>query len=537
MNTADALISAATVHTLDPATRGDTIAVRDGRILGVGTRAELEALRGPGTREVDYGAAVITPGLNDSHTHVVFGLEMTRGSDLTDLPMREVRQRLLAAAQDAAPDAWVQGWGLDPNLFTGIGFGGRVFDEITGSVPMFLRMRDGHSAIVNTAALDAAGITGRETFADESRVDVDVDGRPTGYLVELAAIDLVVRALPGESGAERRDRFRDVLRGMAARGIASTHVMDFADDSRALVEALEQDGDLPVRLRFSPMVLGGASMDELASVAALQGVGGRRWGVHGVKFFIDGTIDNGSAWLERPDAYGQGTTSVWSDPTAYAAALGYFVERGIPTATHAIGDRGVAYVLDALEAMGEARRRTAHRIEHIETIPDDLVTRFHALGVAASMQPIHGTHHTRADRTDNWSVRLGTERAARGWRCRDIRNAGGILALGSDWPITPYDPLAMMADSILRRPALRPDVDPVQPEQALTALMALEGYTSHAAAAAGLTDVTGTISAGKRADLTVFAEDPLIARPEDLVHIPVIGTVLDGRAVAAFPQA
>ncbi|HKT55251.1 MAG TPA: amidohydrolase family protein, partial [Microbacterium sp.] len=308
----------------------------------------------------------------------------------------------------------------------------------------------------------------------------------------------------------------------------STHVMDFADDSRALVEALESDGDLPVRLRFSPMVLGGASAADLAAVAALQRTGGRRWGVHGVKFFIDGTIDNGSAWLEHPDVYGQGTTSVWSDPAAYADALGYFVERGIPTATHAIGDRGVHYVLDALEATGAARLLAAHRIEHIETIPDELVARFRALGVAASMQPIHGTHHTRADRTDNWSVRLGPERAARGWRCRDIRDAGGILALGSDWPITPYDPRAMMADAILRRPALRPDVAPVQPEQALTALMALEGYTSHAAAAAGLSDVTGTITPGKRADLTVFAADPLATPPEDLAHVPVLDTVLDG---------
>lgn len=244
---------------------------------------------------------------------------------------------------------------------------------------------------------------------------------------------------------------------------------------------------------------------------------------------IDGTIDNGSAWLAEPDAYGQGTAPVWSDPAEYAAALRFFAERGVPTATHAIGDQGVRFVLDALEGLGDAVRcRAAHRIEHIETIPDELVPRFAELGVAASMQPVHGTHHTRADRSDNWSVRLGPERAARGWRCRDLREAGAVLALGSDWPITPYDPRAMMADAILRRPVERPDQAPVQPEQALTPLQALEGYTSHAALAAGLQDVAGTITVGKRADFTVWAQDPLSVDAEELAATPIVATLLDG---------
>jgi predicted amidohydrolase YtcJ len=304
--------------------------------------------------------------------------------------------------------------------------------------------------------------------------------------------------------------------------------MDFVDGSADLLTLLEADGELPLRLRFSPMANAGASLAELEDIAALQGTGGRRWVVEGVKFFIDGTIDNGSAWLEHPDVYGQNTESVWTEPADFQKALRFFVERGIPTATHAIGDQGVRYVLEALESAGEARHLAAHRIEHIETIPDELVARFAELGVAASMQPIHGTHHTRADRSDNWSVRLGEERSARGWRCRDLREAGVTVALGSDWPITPYDPRAMMADSILRRPVERPGTAPVQPEQALTALMALEGYTTHAAAAAGLSAVTGSITPGKRADFTVFARDPLTVDPEELARTAVVATLLDG---------
>ncbi|MEV7607707.1 amidohydrolase [Paenarthrobacter sp. NPDC089322] len=530
MTFADTIVLAGTIHTLDPhKPHATALAIKAGRIAAVGDYTEVQPLQGTGTKILDYADATIVPGLNDSHTHVVFGLDLVRGLQLTDLgPLEKVKRLIGEAAKDSG--TWVLGWGLDPNLFTDTGFNGRLFDDVTAGVPMFLRMRDGHSAIVNSAALAAAGITGPVDFPDESLVDVD-DGAPTGYLVEFSAMDLVTKVLPQEGFEVRAQRLGELLHGMAAVGITSTHVMDYVEGSGELAAHLEEKRDLPLRLRFSPMVNAGASMSELEEVAALQGTGGRRWRVEGVKFFIDGTIDNGSAWLEKPDVYGENTESVWTDPDDFKKALRFFVERGIPTATHAIGDQGVRYVLDALETAGDARKLAAHRIEHIETIPDDLVERFAELGVAASMQPVHGTHHTRADRTDNWSVRLGEERASRGWRCRDLRDAGVTVALGSDWPITPFDPRAMMADSILRRPVERPDVAPVQPEQALTSLMALQGYTSHAAAAAGLTSVTGTISAGKWADLTVFGADPLLVTPEELARTSVLATIVDGVVV------
>ena len=243
---ADALYLAATVHTMDPAIDGDgivdAVAVAGGRILAVGSRDELASLGGPETRIVDFGDATITPGLNDSHTHVVHGLDIVRGVDLTDLDADTVRRLIGGAAAEARPGDWVFGWGLDPNLFTETGFDGRLFDAVTGSVPLFLRMRDAHSAVINTAAIQAAGITGREEFPDESWIGVDDEGTPTGYLLELGAIELVGRALPPETGAERRERLRAVLQGMADAGIASTHVMDFVDGARELVEEIEEHG-------------------------------------------------------------------------------------------------------------------------------------------------------------------------------------------------------------------------------------------------------------------------------------------------------
>ncbi|TDP90855.1 hypothetical protein EDF62_2509 [Leucobacter luti] len=506
------------------------VALAGDRVLAVGTVESLGEVAGPDTQIETHPGATIVPGLVDGHTHIVFGLELTRGEQLTDLSLAAAQDRMARAAAAAAPGEWVFGWGVDPNIFTDTGFTGRIFDEATGDRPMFLRMRDAHSAVINSAAISLVGLTGAETFPDESAVGVAADGTPTGYLLELAAMDLVLAQVPAEPIEVRAERLTAVLTGMAASGLTGTHVMDFHPGSREVLELLEERGELPVRLRFSPMVPPGADEAVLAEFAALQGLHGRRWRVEGVKFMIDGTVDNGSAWLAAPDCYGEGLRSIWTDTEAYRHALRYFAERGIATATHAIGDRGVAFVLDAIESLGATAQLAAHRIEHIETIPDDTVPRFAALGVAASMQPIHGTRHTRADRSDNWSIRLGDERAGHGWRCKDLRDSGAVLALGSDWPVTPFDPREMMAETILRFPLAQPELAPVQPEQALSAREALEGYTVHAARAIGAAD-EGTITPGARAALTVFAGDPLALTPQELATVGVVATYVDGRPV------
>jgi predicted amidohydrolase YtcJ len=172
-----------------------------------------------------------------------------------------------------------------------------------------------------------------------------------------------------------------------------------------------------------------------------------------------------------------------------------------------------------------------HRIEHIETIPTELVGRFRAIDVTASMQPTHCTLYTSADQSDNWSERLGPERARRAFRCRDLADAGARLALGSDRPVAPFDPRGVIADAQLRRPHGLGDMDPVQPDQALTAGQALRGYTTAAAEAAGLGDVSGRIRVGYRADLSAFGLDPLTAAPDEFAQAPVPLTVVDGTVV------
>ena len=530
---ADLVVLADTVHTLDPARpRAQAVAVADGLVAAVGGREEARGWCGTGTRVVDLGAATLVPGLVDGHQHPVMGLDMTAGVDLSAVrTVDDLVDRLRAAAIGLERGEWLLGWGLDPNTFAG----GPVTSEplvraVGPDVPVFLHLFDAHSALVSPCALRIAGVEGPRAFASGASVVLDGDGRPTGHLLEKEAVDLVSAHLPAEPPAQRRARLRALLEQMAAGGLTAANAMDFEGDSHELVRALEEDGELPLRLRFAPFVVPGAGRDALDLVVEQQRLRGRRWQVEGAKFMIDGTVDGGTAWLEEADTHGESTAPFWPDPQEYTRAVQHLAANGVPTVTHAIGDAGIRHVLRTLAG---APRLTAvpHRVEHLETMPSDLVPLFRRLDVTASMQPTHCTHYTKADHSDNWSQRLGPERAGRAFRTRDLREAGARLALGSDWPVAPHDPRAVMADARLRRTAGNPDEEPVLPAQALTAAMALEGFTTAAAAAAGLADRAGRVRVGHRADLTGLHLDPLRADPDEFAQAPVLLTVVDGEVV------
>ena len=312
---------------------------------------------------------------------------------------------------------------------------------------------------------------------------------------------------------------------MAATGLTGAHVMDAVGDVLELLRSVEDEHELPLRLRLAPWCMPGVDQDGLAELVALQREAGRNWLVGGVKFFMDGTVEGGTAWLEHPDCHGQGRDSFWLDPAAYTAAVHQLHAAGVRTATHAIGDAGVRHVLDTVAALAPDGRMR-HRVEHIETLPYEQAARFRQVGVIASMQPTHSAY-TRADHTDQWSLRLGAERAERAWICRTLRDAGAVLALGSDWPIAHHDAREILAYAQLRRHA-GTDTAPVAPDQALTPLMALEGFTTHAALAAGESETTGRIAPGLRADLTAFALDPLTTAPDELAGTDVPLTVSNG---------
>ncbi|NDZ83625.1 amidohydrolase [Streptomyces sp. SID10853] len=532
MDTSLILLSA---RLLDPVT-GDflpqtALAAAGGRITALGGNQEIRALADASATVIDLKGAVVTPGLVDGHIHPVSGAEMTHGLDLSRCTdVEQVREELAGAVRDLAPGGWLHGWGLDPNVFAGRPVATAPFDSVLDGVPALLQLFDAHSMLASRRALDLAGVDGPRTFGQATaEVVCDAAGRPTGLLLEDAACELVERTAPQPTRGERRERLAATLRAMAAAGLTGGHAMDANGDSLAFYAELDAAGQLPLRLRVAPWCQPGTGPDGVRALIGQQGAGGRLWRTDGVKIFMDGTIDNGTAWLERPDCHGESRHAFWPDPEEYTRLIGELHRAGVPTATHAIGDAAVRHVLDAVEKAQESGGRGArHRVEHIETVPDDTLRRFAGLGVIASMQPTHCCDFTRADHTDNWSRRLGEERAARAWRCRDLHDSGAVVVLGSDWPIAPYPPLEVMAGARHRRPTRDLARPPHGPEQALTALEALQGMTVNAAYAAGDEHEAGRIAIGHRADLTVLAADPLATAATELPQVPVLLTVLDG---------
>ncbi|MFD6655724.1 amidohydrolase [Streptomyces parvus] len=507
------------------------LAVSGGRTAALGGDREIRALADASTTVIDLKGAVVTPGLADGHLHPVSGAELTHGLDLsgcTDLA--GVREALAGEVRRLAPGAWLHAWGLDPNVFGDAPVESAALSPVLDGVPALLQLFDAHSMLASPRALELAGVDGPRTFDQAAEVVCDAAGRPTGLLLEDAAGELVERAAPRPTREESRDRLAAALRSMAAAGLTGGHAMDANGDSLALYAELDAAGDLPLRLRVAPWCQPGADADAVRELIGQQGTGGTLWRTAGVKLFMDGTIDNGTAWLERPDCHGESTHAFWPDPEVYTRVIGELHRAGVPTATHAIGDAAVRHALDSV-----AKARTAegpavrHRIEHIETVPDDTVARFAELGVVASMQPTHCCDFTRADHTDNWSRRLGEERASRAWRCRDLWDAGARVVLGSDWPIAPFPPLGVMAGARHRRPGRDLTQPPHGPGQALTALEALQGMTVNAAWAAGEEHEAGRLAVGCRADFTVFADSPLTTSAVELPDLPVLLTVVDGR--------
>ncbi|WP_164479166.1 amidohydrolase [Nakamurella antarctica] len=528
----DAIFLADKIHITAHGPTVNALAVRDGKVVRIGSREDAAQWESAAQTH-DFGAATMTPGLIDAHSHAVSAGANRRGVDLSRCRnLDEVRQALVDQPQDVDSE-WRLGWSLDPNLF-GSAPPSNGFLHGTDDRPTYVKMADGHSAIANSTALALAGVSGQEVFTSYSCVVLGSDGEPNGLLLEDEALELIRKHIPPLSAAQQVACLGALLLAMASTGLTTLSLLDLNLSSLDTLAALEVEGELPMRLRCSPVFDPGADTStELDRVTDLQTRSGRLWRVEGVKLVLDGTIDNGTAWLEHPDTCGDSTQSLWLDPEQFRVVVLELANRGIATATHAIGDAAIREVVSTIAAMTKAQRaRAPHRVEHIETMPDDLVEAFARSGAIASMQPTHSTLYVWPDHQDEWSRRLGPTRSrVNGFRFRDLQDAGVTVALGSDWPVAPYDPRGVIADAQLRRPHDRADTGQTFPRQALTAAMALEGYTTSAATALGWQDHIGSLEVGMDADVTVFDCDPLSEAAESFAASAVIATSIGGRLI------
>ena len=530
-SSADLALVGGRVRTLDPERPfAEALAIRDGTIVAVGSDAEVRAACDAATEVVDLAGAVAVPGLTDSHQHPFLGTADTAGAaDLTGLrTLPEVLDALRAQRARVENGGWVRGYALQYEAFAEVGIHGRVLQEALGDVPAYVTFMDFHTAVASPAALRLAGLDGPRSFTEAAEV-VCADGVPTGELREMGAMSLVTEAIPAASDQERLDSYPQTFARQHALGVTGVHVML---GSPALLDAcrqLEAEERLTMRLLMTLHQPPEVTDDEVEEQLRMRDAAGRRWRGGVAKFFIDGVVESGTAWLEEPDRNGGGTRPFWPDPARFAELVRRFAGAGFAISTHAIGDRAIRETLDAYRAAGAAPG-VMHRIEHVETAPDETIARFAREGVAASMQPIH-MESMQLDRQDPWSLTLGPERNARAFRTGDLLRSGALLALGSDWPVARYDPRLGMAWSRLRREPGRRGEPGYGADQVLDGLATLEGYTTAPARLAGLGDRLGRLREGYLADVTVLAADPVDTDADDLPDVPVVLTIVDGEIV------
>ena len=530
---AELAVLSAQVHTLQPGTPPATaVAVADGMIVAVGSDAEVREACDARTELVDGRGLTLVPGLTDAHIHALRGALRLVGADCSQADSPAAVHAVLRAERErvaADGGSWVRGHSLRYDALAGTEPHHELLTAALGDdVPAFVTFNDFHTALATPAALAVAGLQdGGAPLAGSAAVVVR-DGVPTGELREEEAMDLVRAVLPPLGAARSRQLVVDGLRRLNAMGLTGAHVMDGTLATHALLRELEAAGELCVRLVVPFQIDHDTSADELEELLGHRDARGALWRGGVLKFYADGVVETATAWLEEPDAHGRVTEPFWPDPARYAATVARGSAAGFQCATHAIGDRAVREVVDAYLATGAARERR-HRVEHLETMADADVERIAAAGVVASMQAIH-QQWGLPDGSDPWATALGPQRTARAFRMGDLVGAGATVALGSDWPVASADPRPGLAWARLRRPPGAPDIAPMQPEQRLTALQALEGYTTHAAHAVGEEAVAGRIAPGLRADLTAFAGDPL-GDADTLPDLPVALTVVAGRVV------
>ena len=511
------------VRTMDPQhPKATAVAIGDGKIVAVGTDAEVLAKAGPRTEKISLRGASVTPGLIDAHCHLYgLGVDLEAVS-VRALPSEAETVRVVAAAAAVRPATeWLLGRGWDQTRWPGQAFPTRAsIDAAISDRPVLLRRVDGHAIWVNSKALAAAGITKATLDPAGGKIIRDARGEPTGVLIDNA-VDLVDGKIPPASAEVRRRRILDAQKIALAAGITAVHEMGIDASTVAVYEQLAMENALGLRVYayFAGDASNPASLEFLRS---RKPGGSGRFDLRGVKFFADGALGSRGARLYAKylDDDQQG---LWvTDPQVLAAGVEIAVAHGWQVAIHAIGDAAVGTTLDAyLAALQKHPGDRRLRVEHTQVIAPDDIAKMITSKAIASMQPTHATSDMR------WAEdRIGPTRILGAYAWRTMLDNGIPLAAGSDFPVEEVAPILGIYSAVTRQDAGGKPEGGWYPKQKLTLDEAIAAFTRGAAYAEFREATHGTIEVGKPANLTVF--DRALVADRTLIETQVEMTIVDG---------
>lgn len=528
MRAADLVFLGATLEPITPRAgpAPDALAVTDGRISALGAGADVEALIGATTQVIRLDGETLLPGFQDAHIHPVQGELTAMQCDLSELNADQFDAAIRAYAGKHPDRAWIVGAGWSVTDFPGAAPRRAELDALVADRPAFLWSRDGHSAWVNSRALDVAGVSADTPDPAGGVIVRDPDGSPRGTLRE-GAISLVEEFVPPPTAEQHATALASVQRRLHALGITAwqdASVYDSGACARQLeaYRAAAQAGSLEARVvaaLFWDPRRGLEQVEGFLQQAASANVGRLRAGT--VKIWVDGVIEGLTAAMLDPylDAHGHATEDrgmALVPPGPLREAVIALDRAGLQVHLHAIGDAAVRSALDAIEAARAANGPSdlRHHIAHIQLIHPSDLPRFAALDASANMQPIWACHEPTMDqRTIPF---LGPERTGWQYPFASLLRQGARMAAGSDWPVTSANPLLEIEVGVTRVNQLTRSGDPFLPAERLSLDQALAAFTIGSAYVNHLDRETGSLEVGKLADLTLLDRNL-----RDLDRVPI----------------
>ncbi|WP_125098909.1 amidohydrolase [Leucobacter chromiireducens] len=505
----------------DSGTMADAILVSDGIIVAVGARRELRD-RAPYAAEVALPGRAVVAGFHDAHIHLGSVARSLVALDLRSCSsLAEAKDRLRSYLRAHPGSGWVVGGRYDSNRWASGVPTRHDLDAVCADRPIALASLDGHSAWLNTAGLRAAGIDRNTPDPVGGDIAREPDGREPAGVVRESISDEVRELSERGMDPDLPGLLKHAQDAVLAQGITHVTDLDEAATRRALLD-LRDDGALKIRVHKGiPM----ADLDTAIDAGWRTGGGDRWFTVGPVKLFSDGALGSHSAHMGEDFADAPGNAGIEVLRREELAALVKRANRaGIAVATHAIGDRANRLVLDAYAEHHELTKRMGlrNRVEHAQHIALADLSRFHSLGVIASLQPTHCTTDYALA-----AQRIGERRLAN-YAWRSLLDSGAALAFGSDAPIEPTSPMFGVHAAVTRQDRAGEPVEGFEPHERLSVPEALSAYSAGAAYAAGLEQRVGRIAPGQYADFVALTEDPTQIPPSALANVTSAATVVDG---------
>lgn len=504
--------------------RAQALAIAGGRILAVGTNTEIRLLAGPGTRTVDLGGQVVIPGVIDAHNHPSYaGIRHLREVDCDLRSIGAIQAVLRERAATTPAGEWVLGFKYDDTKTAEGRFLTRAdLDAVSTNHPIYVEHRGGHTAYVNSMAFQRAGITESSPDPVGGRFDRDGNGALTGRAAEAATYILRSAGQKPYSRADLQAGVAEISRRLAAAGITSaTDAGAAPEDLRAYQDARDA-GELQTRIYCH---MGVDFLDDMITAGVRTGLGDEWVKVGAVKCMADGSISERTARLSdpyvgRPDDYG----IMVNDAEVLWAQFQKAHRAGWQIGTHANGDVGIEMVAGLYERLQREmpRRDPRFRFEHCTVLTPDLIRRIKALGAIPT--PFSSYVYFHGEKM----VEYGAARTERMFPIRWFVDAGIPVAMGSDYPPGPFEPM-MALTSMLTRTDIRGTTWGAN--QRVTFEEAMQVLTVNGAYASYEEGMKGSLTAGKLADLVVLARDPRTVPAIEIVNVGIERTMAGGKWV------